>query len=127
LTKDTQSPLHVDALNVGPSAILGFGDFRGGELWVLGSGARRVGPEQPLRFDGTRPHCTLSFTGTRYTAIFYLNRCHEELAKGDGDYLQNLGFALPLELANCPLPTQHETATRSARRGNLVDARRGTF
>mgnify|MGYP006888804616 CR=1 FL=1 len=66
LTKNTQSPLHVDALNIGDSAIFGFGEFRGGALWVLGSGATRVG-SGPLRFDGTLPHCTLSFEGTRYT------------------------------------------------------------
>ena len=73
LTKDTQSPLHVDSQNVGDSALIGFGAFEGGELWVAGAGARRAGAT-PVRFDGNSPHCTLSFSGRRYTAIFYLAR-----------------------------------------------------
>ena len=97
LTKNTQSPLHVDALNCGPSCIVAFGDFDGGELWVHGRGALDV--KTPQTFDGNTPHATLPWrtpvAGERYSAIFFLHACHDRLARADGERLADLGFRLP--------------------------------
>lgn len=110
INKDYAAALHLDANNAGPSYIVGAGDFRGGQLWVH---QQRYGGrpwEPPIsgapavldvagatwhEFDGNMPHCTLPFTGTRYTAIYFTQQSHHLMAEADRALLRRLGFPLP--------------------------------
>ena len=121
--KNYQSVMHCDKRNLGPSTIVGLGDYTDGKLWGAHplTHSRILPPLPPLRvlclsspslpslcpvgpfsslhaalhtsvlcldgcagqafgavdlkggkwvdFDGNLPHCTLPFTGTRYTLI----------------------------------------------------------
>lgn len=93
---------HVDRNNLGPSYIVALGEHAGGDLWVHEEGGQatftmpeddedvsavyRAGKSFPgrelcvrgrwARFDGTRLHFTLPFSGERYSLIFFAcDRC----------------------------------------------------
>ena len=91
--------MHVDNNNLGPSAIVGVGDYTDGKLWVQDKGAvetKNVWTE----FDGNVPHCTLPYTGTRYTLIYFSDTQYEVLGalRPDGDdkaVIASWGFPLP--------------------------------
>ena len=47
-------------------------------------------------FDGNMPHCTLPFTGTRYTLIYHTNRSHYRMDGESWHFLEKeLGFPMP--------------------------------
>ena len=71
VNKNYASALHVDGNNNGASKIIGLGDFSGGGLWASGKGALDC-RNKWHEFDGNLPHCTLPFTGTRYTLIYFV-------------------------------------------------------
>lgn len=73
VNKNLQSAPHRDKNNVGASAIIGLGPYRGGELVVVRDGRERCHDvrNQLLRFDGHDLHYTRPFVGTRYTVVFF--------------------------------------------------------
>jgi len=96
INKDYASALHIDKYNLGPSLIVSLGPYEsGGELWTHDLGA--VDARNRFRqFDGNIPHCTIPFTGRRYSLIFYSNRFHAQMSEFDCKYLaEELGFPLP--------------------------------
>jgi len=63
---------HKDRGNIGFSVIVGFGDYKGGEL-IVGGQTHDI-QHKPLLFDGTLIHETKPFTGTRYSVVMYNRR-----------------------------------------------------
>jgi hypothetical protein len=83
--------LHVDGRNSGRSFMKTWGDYTGGELWVLGS------PPLDLRegafVDGTIPHATLPFAGERYCVVFYGQWSrHKPMPPEEQELYDKLGF-----------------------------------
>lgn len=70
VNKNYLSALHVDSNNMGPSYIIGFGNYQGGSVWQQGMGACDV-KNQFVDMDGNVPHATLPFAGTRYTLVYF--------------------------------------------------------
>ena len=69
INKNIMSPPHVDKNNIGPSYIIGLGDYTGGKLCIEG---RPYNIKNRWRyFDGTKGHWVEKFTGTRYTIIYF--------------------------------------------------------
>ena len=69
VNKNIVSPPHVDKNNVGPSYIIGLGDYDGGKLVIDGK-------EYNIRnrfkkFDGRYGHWVTPFSGTRYSLVFF--------------------------------------------------------
>lgn len=99
VNKNYMSALHVDKGNAGPSHIVGLGQYEGGGLWVWPrdseEGAALDVRHTWQRFDGTRPHCTLPYAGTRYTLIFFTQGAHAALPAEDRAQLTALGFPPP--------------------------------
>ncbi|KAH8052880.1 PDX1 C-terminal inhibiting factor 1 [Aureococcus anophagefferens] len=98
-----EAALHVDKFNLGPSYIVGVGDYGppedpklpaefAGRLWVQGRGALDV-REQFVLFDGNAPHSTIPFAGARYTLIFFTPQY--ALPEGERAYCDALGFPCP--------------------------------
>ena len=70
VNKNYQSKPHIDKYNKGLSYIVGLGDYEGGEL-ILNSYRFNIKYE-PLLFNGRIwEHATSSFTGTRYSLIYF--------------------------------------------------------
>jgi len=104
VNKDYRAALHVDKNNLGPSWIIGLGNYSGGRLWM--DNGSRVGRAVDIRgrwleFDGNQPHCVLPFHGRRYT-IVYFTYCHPKLCRPVLPWVQErlagLGFPLPREV-----------------------------
>lgn len=74
VNKNYQSILHCDKRNLGPSAIVGLGDYTDGKLWGQEFGAVDLSGGKWINFDGNMPHCTLPFHGTRFTLIYFINQ-----------------------------------------------------
>lgn len=102
-----QAALHVDKFNLGPSYIVGVGDWEApssqssssaqelaGKLWVQGCGALDC-REAWVAFDGNTPHCTMPFSGTRYTIVYFTHCSQSILQERDRTYLSDLGFDMP--------------------------------
>ncbi|CAK9031953.1 Protein kinase domain-containing protein [Durusdinium trenchii] len=104
VNKDYKAAMHVDKNNLGPSFILGLGDYSGGWLWL--DDGSKVGRVKNIRnrwfkFDGRKPHCVTPFSGRRYTLVFftYSNpKMATALSAKEERYLQQLGFPLPKEV-----------------------------
>ena len=72
VNKNQQSAKHTDAYNMGPSYIVAFGDYRGGELLVHCKKPVTYDIDAKfLKFDGRVAHETLPFKGTRYSLVFF--------------------------------------------------------
>ena len=95
ITKNVASPPHIDKCNVGESYIFGCGDYQGGNLIIEGI------PNNIhcrfLKFDGKKGHWTGSFTGTRYSIIFFTHtfkppsvRFRNYVITKDGEYQKNV-------------------------------------
>jgi len=94
INKNNRTALHVDRNNMGPSAIIGLGDYAGGEVWISGRGAVNC-KNRFVFFDGNEPHATLPFTGTRYTLVFFTTQRYAHLAREHVPIIRGLGFPLP--------------------------------
>lgn len=95
IVKNFSSALHVDGNNLGPSWIIGLGDYTGGELWVQGEGQQNI-KDTWYKFDGNVPHATYPIqSGTRYSAIFYTHKRYGEANIGDTDWLKNRKVHMP--------------------------------
>lgn len=74
VNKNQQTSKHIDTHNVGPSYIVAFGDYEGGELEVYYSDGvvRQDINGRFVRFDGRIPHATTRITGApRYSLVFF--------------------------------------------------------
>ena len=65
---------------LGPSYIVGIGDYKDGGLWVQSTGEVDC-KHKWQRFDGNVPHCTMPYTGTRYTLIYFSQQSFKLLGK----------------------------------------------
>jgi hypothetical protein len=87
VNKNNETALHVDCNNVGPSRIVGLGDYtRGrhgaGDFWVQGVPENSPGQSHStqdswIKFDGNVPHGTLwepCPDETRYTLVYYTHK-----------------------------------------------------
>ena len=76
--------IHRDTANLGPSAIVTFGSFVGGEvlMWPDDDGRNlsdlesslhpvKVDARQPCFFDGNKAHATKQFCGERFSLVFF--------------------------------------------------------
>lgn len=104
VNKDYKAAMHVDKNNLGPSYIIGLGDYSGGWLWL--DDGSKLGRAKNIRnkwfkFDGRKPHCVTPFSGRRYTLVFftYSNpKMATALSQKEQLYLRELGFPLPKEV-----------------------------
>jgi len=80
VNKNYLSALHIDKNNLGPSYIIGVGEYEDGELWVQDLGKVDCKHSWEL-FDGNIPHCTMPYKGTRYTLIYFTQQSYEHLGK----------------------------------------------
>eukprot|EP01051_Picozoa_sp_SAG22_P009177 SAG22_NODE_746_length_7496_cov_5.066513_3_plen_141_part_00 len=79
VNKNYKSVLHVDGNNLGPSMIVGVGDYEGGDLWSQDEDSGDSFSVLKTRntwqkFDGNLPHATLDYSGTRYTLIYFVQQ-----------------------------------------------------
>jgi hypothetical protein len=69
LNKNVLSPPHIDKNNVGPSYIIGLGDYTGGNLAIEG---KKFNIKNKWKyFDGNKGHWTEPFKGLRYSIVFF--------------------------------------------------------
>lgn len=94
VNKNYASALHVDSGNLGPSLIIGFGDYKRGNVYVHGMGELPVHNQWQL-FDGNVPHLTCPFVGNRYTLIFFTNQSYDLVPPKDVEQMRQLGFHWP--------------------------------
>jgi hypothetical protein len=69
VNKNFASEPHFDKNNVGPSYILGLGDYTGGQLMIEGKSYDIKNNWK--KFDGTKGHWVEPFEGTRYSLVFF--------------------------------------------------------
>ncbi|KAH8063500.1 hypothetical protein JL722_2674 [Aureococcus anophagefferens] len=77
-----EAALHVDKFNLGPSYIVGVGDYGPPE-----------DPKLPAEFAGRLWHDP--FAGARYTLIFFTHASQYALPEGERAYCDALGFPMP--------------------------------
>ena len=111
VNKNYQSALHVDASNLGPSYIVGVGNYTAGGLWVRTHGEIDC-HHKWQQFDGNVPHCTLPYEGTRYTLIFFVQQSYKLLGKHQATskhskLLARLNFPTVPGDTRTPLPVGH--------------------
>ena len=95
-TNDYATNMHVDANNHGPSYIIGFGDYAGGDLWIYGEEGDvfnkvpcpvpryshlKLGTKVPGKvwdchnkwvvFDDTMPHMTTPLVVKQYAIVYF--------------------------------------------------------
>jgi hypothetical protein len=100
VNKNYNSALHVDSNNLGPSYVVGVGDFTEGQLWVEGLGVTDVKGKWTA-FDGNIPHMTLPFSGTRYTFIFFTHMSYKCSRDSCLDFVQQ-ATCFPIPNKNTP-------------------------
>lgn len=109
---------HVDRNNLGASAIIAFGSYRGGDLWVhdengdvphlladnlrlerckYKKGETYMGRKTNIKgrwleFDGNRLHFTTPFHGTRYSLVYFTLDRYAEVSEPIRKELHGLGF-----------------------------------
>jgi hypothetical protein len=69
VNKNLQCDPHVDKNNMGPSYIIGLGDYTGGELVIEGKAFNIR--NRFKRFDGTKGHWVNDFQGERYSLVYF--------------------------------------------------------
>ena len=94
VNKDHASALHLDASNLGPSLIIGLGDYSGGELYVHGIGKSDI-RKKWYAFDGNIPHLTCPFVGGRYSVVCFIHHSYGRATPEEVAYLRDLGFYWP--------------------------------
>ncbi|CAJ1353521.1 unnamed protein product [Effrenium voratum] len=121
VTKNLQTKEHKDKNNGGPSAITGFGDWKGGQTWIAdptgddvialsedvagigAAGKMLLGRNEQIRgrlvlFDGkANVHCTQPFVGERYAVVLFSlgPGCISEMPPLNHACLAELGFNPP--------------------------------
>eukprot|EP00811_Abedinium_folium_P028413 NODE_4396_length_1897_cov_4.832768.p1 GENE.NODE_4396_length_1897_cov_4.832768~~NODE_4396_length_1897_cov_4.832768.p1 ORF type:complete len:541 (-),score=79.15 NODE_4396_length_1897_cov_4.832768:168-1790(-) len=147
LNKNYAAALHVDKNDAGHSAIIGLGDYTGGQLWldsvpngvaIAPMAASKVssGAAIDIRgrwsvFDGNMPHCVLPFRGQRYTIIYFTRLRGGDVGENPsrsfmGRRLLELGFALPPVAPPAPdhPPADERLAAAHGRRAAFCSRRK---
>ena len=101
VNKNYLSAMHVDGNNLGPSFIVGVGDYSNGGLWVRTHGELDCRHKWQL-FDGNVPHCTLPYSGTRYTLIYFIQQSYKLLGRSQRN--QSACHDLMLRRMDFPFP-----------------------
>ena len=96
INKSTLCQLHVDQNNLGLSAFIALGDFTGGELWVDGMTGIEVHNKWTV-FNGNEVHCTVPFSGTRYSFAFFTESRYAKTQAESVPELKALGFNWPMD------------------------------
>ena len=131
LNRNFCSRVHVDSNNEGPSWIIGLGDYTDGELWIyeptrgpspriadgpvdgypeFQRGIPMYGHQVDIRnkahtFDGTVPHGTIGFAGSRVTLIAFTCRRWSSALPEQLMQLTSLGFPLPSSEPSAAAPS----------------------
>ena len=70
VNRNTVCKQHLDSRNVGESLLVGFGDYTGGETFLLE--LQFDISKKSLIFNGSKiPHGSEPFIGTRYSLVFF--------------------------------------------------------
>ena len=69
VNKNVMCNPHVDKNNVGPSYVIAFGDFTGGDLVIEGDSY--CIKNKFKKFDGRKGHWITPFKGTRYSIVYF--------------------------------------------------------
>jgi hypothetical protein len=93
LNHGVKAKKHKDAKNVGPSILIGIGDFTGGKIRVWDGADKNPKDfdlhDKPVMFNGgLLYHETQPFNGERYTFIFYKQNRRPRSGKIDGQTLR---------------------------------------
>jgi len=100
---------HRDGNNFGPSMIKAFGHFTGGALGCFPADNKSVDLEKLkseskktidisthlVMFNGNAAHEVDSFSGNRYSIVYFAIGCHARAPQKAMDELEGLGFAVP--------------------------------
>ena len=132
LNHGTMTPIHTDHNNDAryPNGSVGFGNYRGGELWVEGSegyegrqgrvsvrknaqGDVLEGREfdvrlKPLVFSPNSKHETCDWEGDRWVLTVFVSRNWETMTEGEAKELPDLGFPLPTRSAEQAFPAEQQ-------------------
>lgn len=128
INKDYSSKPHADKNNLGPSRIIGLGNYQGGELWI-----ERKGGSEPLtlqhdvpryrkgetyvgrkvnihnrfvEFGGAKLHFTFPFERARCSLIYFKTKRLGRAGLRDLETLRTLCFSLPPVSAQSAYPTE---------------------
>ena len=73
VNRNTVCKQHLDSRNVGESLLVGFGDYTGGETFLLSTEELKFDiSKKSLIFNGSKiPHGSEPFIGTRYSLVFF--------------------------------------------------------
>jgi hypothetical protein len=100
------SAKHRDRNNLGPSLILGLGDYKWGELLVKrenGAGDFKIDIQWKIcAFSGFRVHASMEFESNRWTIVLFTHSGSGELKAADKKLLANLHFPMGSPAANAP-------------------------
>lgn len=141
LNRDYAAKMHVDGNNHGPSYIIGFGDYKGGELWMMdkdgdvemevteslrGFPQFKVGEKVKgslvninkhwVKFDGNLPHQAMPFKGHRISIVYFSRKGFIRMSPDVHSSLHELGFLVPGEetLGDCTVRAEAAAAQRLA-------------
>jgi hypothetical protein len=117
INKNNQTALHVDRNNLGPSAMIGLGDYQGGQVWIADKGVTSC-KNKFCFFDGNEPHGTLPFRGTRYTLVYFTQQRYPYLEKSHRGLARCIGFPMPPTGKRAPVKKKY-----SPRRVRMDEAR----
>ena len=98
INRDSVSEFHTDKNNLGPSVIVGVGDFSRGELICTDTNGGRheidmIG--RMVTFDCTLEHGSLPFKGTTFTLVLFSHNSVHAVPQKELDFLTSLGFRPP--------------------------------
>ena len=94
LNQNTVSRLHTDKNNIGHSVIFLMGHFAGGTFHVDNETLSLTETGRCLIIDGTRPHYSDPFQGTRYSVVAFYHGSTPFLPPLELERLRKLGFRL---------------------------------
>lgn len=143
---------HVDKNNLGCSYIVGFGDYKGGELWMhdddaidsgvshtldpddehvsalYAAGSTFLGRVEDIRerwsqFDGNKLHYTLPFTGNRYSLIFFTCDQYAKVPENVRSSLKNAGFYFDWDSTEVEKNLHHKLLDRARLREQIAKER----
>lgn len=150
LNRDYSAKMHVDGNNHGPSYITGFGEYTGGQLWIMDEAGDvevevtdalrgwphlKVGEKirgrledikgRWLKFDGNTPHQAMPFQGQRISIVYFSRKGFINIPPDAFDSLERLGFRLPGEenLAESTCRSEASEAAAAAPAATSSDSR----
>ena len=92
---NTVSKSHKDRNNEGPSAILSFGEYTGGEFAYTNGGGVWDLKNKLMFMDGSKEHHSRAFKGDRWSLVLFTHNTHHEMSDEQRETLQDVGFNLP--------------------------------